>query len=419
MAKKKLKFPCQVCGKACRWGQKAIACSGCSDWYHKHCIQMDSLTYDTLANTTDDWHCSSCGLPFNFNSSLFEDTLHSNPNFTLASVSDMSSPYPGQPLMSSSPSSTSAHHPTRPRDNNIRIVNLNFRSIRNKREEFLTFLEMTDPDIVMGTETWCTSNDHSSELFPGNYMVYRVDRANDAGSGGVLLAVKHHLKSHQITTPTRSELVMATCKIGKLPVLLACGYIPPSSSLEYTQTFLENLTWAHQQHNDAVYLLGGDFNLPDINWENMSISSHQNTLAINNGYINTFEDIGLEQMVNFPTRMDPDNILDLVLTNRPSLIQRCEPLPGIADHVSVLVITKLCSPYSKPVKRKIHIWKKADMVTIREHIQTFSECFHECHNSHTPVQELWNIFIKEVQIIMTELVADHPNGPQPASTGHG
>ena len=81
-----------------------------------------------------------------------------------------------------------------------------------------------------------------------------------------------------------------------------------------------NLLWTQQQHQDAVYLVGGDFNLPDINWEDQSISGHQNLVAINNGYLNCFQDLGLEQIVNFPTRYNPDRTLDLLLTNRPSLI---------------------------------------------------------------------------------------------------
>ena len=106
------------------------------------------------------------------------------------------------------------------------------------------------------------------------------------------------------------------------------------------------------------------------------MKGHQNTVSMNNLFINTFEDMGLEQIVNFPTRFDPDHTLDLLLTNRPSRIQRCEPLPGVADHAAVLAITKMSPPHTKPEKRKIHPWKKADMEAVRRRIDSFSASFH-------------------------------------------
>ena len=173
---------------------------------------MNSQVYDALANSSEDWICLSCGLP-NFNSSLFEESLHPDSLDTLSSESVMSSPGSamGQLLMTSSPTTTTPTRPIAQNTNSIRAVNINFRSIRNKKEEFLTFLEITDPDIIMGTETWLSSNDNSSEYFPENYMVYRADRTTNTG-GGDLLAVKTNLMSHQIALPpgttTPPEMVM-------------------------------------------------------------------------------------------------------------------------------------------------------------------------------------------------------------------
>ena len=125
---------------------------------------------------------------------------------------------------------------------------------------------------------------------------------------------------------------------------------------------------------------------------------------MNRGFLETFEDIGLTQIVDFPTHSNPDHTLDLLLTNIPSLIQRCEPLPGVADHDAVLAITKLASPLHKPIRRRIHLWKKANMEIVRNRITTFSTSFHEQYSSETPVQEMWSAFPSEIQNIMTDLV---------------
>jgi hypothetical protein len=59
------------------------------------------------------------------------------------------------------------------------------------------------------------------------------------------------------------------------------------------------------------------------------ISGNQNALGVNNSFLTLVEDIGLQQMIDFPTRNNAT--LDLFLTNRPSPINRLKPIPGISD----------------------------------------------------------------------------------------
>ena len=198
---------------------------------------------------------------------------------------------------------------------------------------------------------------------------------------------------------------MATITVTKcLSVLIGCCYRPPNTTEEYMHKVTAELRAPQQRHQEAMYLLGGDFNLPDIDWRDASVTCHQNPLAVNRGFLETFEGIGLTQIVDFPTHSNPDHTLDLLLTNIPSLIQRCEPLPGVADHDAVLAITKLASPLHKPIRRRIHLWKRADMEIVRNRITTFSTSFHEQCSSDTPVQEMWSAFSSEIQNIMTDLV---------------
>jgi hypothetical protein len=63
-----------------------------------------------------------------------------------------------------------------------------------------------------------------------------------------------------------------------------------------------------------IFWLTGDFNLPDISWKH-NISGNQNALGLNDAFLTLVEDIGLQQMIDFPTRNNAT--LDLFLTNRP------------------------------------------------------------------------------------------------------
>ena len=43
-------------------------------------------------------------------------------------------------------------------------------------------------------------------------------------------------------------------------------------------------------------------------------------------------------------------------------IQLCKPLPGIANLIALMAITKICPAYNNPVRRKIHLWKSGHVV---------------------------------------------------------
>ena len=138
---------------------------------------------------------------------------------------------------------------------------------------------------------------------------------------------------------------------------------------------MDNLRDMANMHKSAIILAGGDFNIPDIQWNDMSIADNQNPSAVNEKYLHTFQDLGLEQLVDFPNRYNPDNTLDRALTNRSSLVQRCVAIPGLSDHAAVLITTKLRPAKSKPPKRKILLWKRADMIALRHKIDDLAREF--------------------------------------------
>lgn len=80
-----VKYPCGKCSKAVKSNQKGIQCDFCDYWFHTRCLNIDSITYNALANTSCVWGCPECGLP-NYSTSL------------LSSASDLQSPNQYSPL---------------------------------------------------------------------------------------------------------------------------------------------------------------------------------------------------------------------------------------------------------------------------------------------------------------------------------
>ena len=115
------------------------------------------------------------------------------------------------------------------------------------------------------------------------------------------------------------ELIAGTINITKTKKMLSCSFNRPPDI-----TCVENFEKVKEEHNDlrknfknAVLLIGGDFNLPDMSYPH----------RVSQILLDLTQDLGLEQMVDFPTR--EGNTCDLIFTSHPDFKIRCKPLPPI------------------------------------------------------------------------------------------
>lgn len=86
-----------------------------------------------------------------------------------------------------------------PVDKELRILNLNARSIVNKTQKLEALILGYNPHVVVLTETWLRPEICDEDVFPPSYGAYRRDRASRGG--GVAILVRHDIKSfllHQI-----------------------------------------------------------------------------------------------------------------------------------------------------------------------------------------------------------------------------
>jgi len=173
-------------------------------------------------------------------------------------------------------------------------------------------------------------------------------------------------------------------------VVLCSVYRPPNSTLQYLEEVTANLNTIIVNNPDTPIWIAGDFNLPNIKWSNGTISGYNYPRAFGELLLDFSNDHGLTQMVDTPTR--GNNILDLFFTNRPSLVESCNTLPGISDHEIVNVSSLILAPIHTPQERKIFQWDKADLNHITEIILDFSSTFLHQFNLETPINTLWNEF---------------------------
>ena len=292
---------------------------------------------------------------------------------------------PGVPMYTSSPV------PKQNKGNNInlplRIVNINFQSIKNKKPEFLNLIDSVKPDIIIGTESWLTSDVYSSEIFPPSFTIFRKDRQHQKG-GGVFIAVRQEFQASELHhINISSETLWIKVKLYKCRDFLVCAHYRPHVS---DVTSITDLRKSLDQIGNTInkhILIAGDFNLPGINWEQNSLTDSCPYAENHRQLINFIDDFGLCQLVKNPTR--GENILDLMLVNNMSFVNRVETLPGLSDHDAVFTEFDLRPFRPRQPSRKIPVYERADWLGFKNHMLVV---INNMINSQENPEALWTQF---------------------------
>ena len=183
-----------------------------------------------------------------------------------------------------------------------------------------------DPDIIGITESWCTPAIADEELTVPDYEFFRCDRKADKKGGGVLLYVKSSLKP--IAYQSSSTFVdHVFCQIQDLII----GVIYRSSNYDIVGND-NNSKLCHllADISNKHCLLMGDFNYPDIDWNNSHTPDNASIEC--KEFFQCIEDCFLTQHVVTPTR--GESLLDLVFTCEPDIISHSEVIEnlGTTDH---------------------------------------------------------------------------------------
>ncbi len=134
----------------------------------------------------------------------------------------------------------------------------------------------------------------------------------------------------------------------------------------------------------------GDFNLPHVNWQSLSL--YPSASPAERLLFDFFLIQGLEQHVKTPTRQN--NILDLLLSNRPGLISSlsvCEPLVP-SDHK--MLVFGITTAYTNSGKsgRTFRNYRKGDYDNMNRYLSRldWAMIFASC----STVQQMWDTFLE-------------------------
>ncbi|CAG2252899.1 unnamed protein product [Mytilus edulis] len=284
-----------------------------------------------------------------------------------------------------------------PKKQNLRILTLNCRSIKDKTSEFSAAVNYIKPDIICGTESWL-KGEHpgknptkdaikSSEVFPENYTAYRNDRGTLGG--GVFILVQNDIIA--IEKPefvTKCEIEWVKIQMKDKKDLTIGSFYMPHRNMEHIKELDKSLD--HISNKNQTIILTGDFNCPDINWNTMSVNQNAQDKEIQRALMEVIISHSLTQIHETPTR--GNNLLDIVLTSNPSLIKTSSNAPGISDHDMIVTDCDTKPHYQSKKPRKCYIYSKAKWEDLHKDLTILSTNIIEMYHTGATVQELWDKF---------------------------
>lgn len=147
---------------------------------------------------------------------------------------------------------------------------INCRSIRRKQSKLEHLIRSHSVDITLCMESWQTEEINSREIVSSDFVVYRKDRRGR--EGGVFIAVKDTLNSNveAFAESDKCEIVWCSIMMLNSRKMYYCLYYRPPNEDTGTLSILSNsIQSLIKRKKDQVLFIGGDFNLPSIDWESV------------------------------------------------------------------------------------------------------------------------------------------------------
>ena len=254
------------------------------------------------------------------------------------------------------------------------------------------------PNIIGVTETWAKEG---KQYNLEGYDSYRNDRGD--GYGGAILYIKigiEHRVCHPLNTQGFDNSVWCwIIEKGGKKTLVGNIYRSTGSTEENNRLLLDKLLLANDIAGDNRLLLLGDFNLPNVDWEDRDLM--RGAVKIEEDMLEVINDCFLYQHVKENTRFrnQQSSTLDLIFTKEEGDIRNVEVTAALGDSDHGIVMADYVSEWkSKVVHRPRRMYQKGDYKKINEELDqiNWDENF-----ENKSVQECWNIF-KGIQISLVE-----------------
>ena len=169
-----------------------------------------------------------------------------------------------------------------------------------------------------------------------------------------------------------AETAWASVNTGVNKMVFGVFYRPPGhnpSPVEQLENAITQVMTKFKNNPNITYILGGDFNTGDIDWETGTILPNSPCKEANEKVLGLSQLFDLCQIQRESTR--EKRLLDLLFTNKPNLVKSTHTIPGLSDHEIIMADSDIKAQANKQQPRHINLWSKADWEKIKEEASSF------------------------------------------------
>ena len=279
---------------------------------------------------------------------------------------------------------------------NLNILYANADILTNKTDELETILERDKIDVALICET-LPKNPSNNLQTNFNFEGYVTIECNEGR--GVCIIYKETLQITELNEINKIFQPSSFIEIKTKDKILSIGiiYRSPNSSEEENSKVREQIEYASQNLKNLI--ITGDFNHPEIDWENCHTKTHKNHRA--SKFIFTTNKCKFHQLINEPTHYKPGcrpTLIDLVITKDPELIEKTKVSAPIGKSFHCSIFIKTSTPISKPEKCMVKKYQidKGDYDSMRQSFkeEDWDQAMEEANED---VDKAWEILSNKIK----------------------
>lgn len=213
------------------------------------------------------------------------------------------------------------------RQSNLKLLQVNVRSISNKFEELETFFCITTPDVICISEHWQSRESLPSFSFEGYNLANYFCRPN-SNHGGVAVYVRPTLEYRTVSEvddlSVEFDCEMAAIEIPSCHLVVISIYHSPPPNGNYSRFFKILYDTLIFNKRDLFTFIAGDFNV------NFLSNTHESKLLID-----LLSSFNLRCLIDVPTRVTNNSwtCIDNIITDYPISMCEAKSIPsGFSDH---------------------------------------------------------------------------------------
>ena len=285
---------------------------------------------------------------------------------------------------------------------NLNLMYTNADCLTNKKLEFETYLNQHNIDIALICETQPKNSANNHE--PNSYIIQGYDSIEDQTGRGVMIVYKDSLevKLHTEINKIYSPALFINVSNLKINLNLAVMYRSPNIKKEDNTRLNAQLFQAHKELKNLIVF--GDYNHPDIDWENMHCKKNDHHPA--QIFLQSILDNKISQAVQETTHHKPNckpSLIDLVLTKNKDSLNKIKILPPLGKSHHTVILTSINNSQEIRTQDQTSIKKylinKGDFNEINKQLSDvdWDQIF---ENSQDDIDEAWKNVSNEIKKAM-------------------